>query len=117
MHQQIPLWNARIEWKPNGRFRISHYEDEPSDRSLTKSGGACFARWHEVSDRTRESWFLWHGILAMQEGCAPGEVLDQMNRVEELFEMAQGWMLRPSEMRAAASNRGKEAKDGKASPG
>jgi hypothetical protein len=116
MDDQIPLLKARIEWKPNGRFRISHYDDEPCDRSLTKSGGACFARWREVSDRTRESWFLWHAIEAVHEGCAPSQMLDEMNKVSELFDLVQGFMVRPSEVREAKLKRGKEAKDGQAAP-
>jgi hypothetical protein len=116
MQPQIPLKFARIEWKPNGRFRISHYIDEPCDRRLPKSGGACFAVWHVMADQTRESWFLWTALEAMQEGCKPAQVLVEMNRVSELFDIVQRFAVRQSQVQEARKTRGMEAKDGTPAP-
>lgn len=112
MDNPIPLKLARIEWKPNGRFRVSHYVDERCDRSLPRSGGACFALWHQMSDANREQWFLWHALMATCDGCQPGQVLDEINKVSELFDMCQRWAVRQSEVQEARRTRGMEAKDG-----
>lgn len=114
MDQQVPLDRARIEWNRDGVFRISNFDSDPCDRSLKNSGGACFARWTEVSRETRELWLLWHGLFAMHDGCDPEQVLDELNLVPEFFDIATKLTVSQQAMRSAGLCRGKEAKDGEA---
>lgn len=116
MRYQVPIERARIEWQPDGIFRISHYDEEPCDRSLRKSGGACFETWMECCPKTRVAWLLWHGIVAMNDGCHPRQVIAEMNRVPEFFDEIGSFLVRPSEVRKADKSRGKEASNGEALP-
>jgi hypothetical protein len=99
--EQVLLINARIEWERYGELRISDYFDESPDHTLSKSGGACFELWRAVKPETRMIWFLWHALMACRDGCHPRDVLDEMQKVPELFEYVQQFTVRPSEMKSA----------------
>lgn len=79
----IPINMARIEWGDGG-FRISHYRDEPSDRNLPDSGGACFGSWMNCKDtKTLVAWCYWHGLMAIQDGATWQNVFRELDKVAE----------------------------------